>query len=92
MEHNEADPGKGIGLFCGRVRGSHTVRAASLSPLGARPTNGGDMALQLAKMCTKKGEKRVYIPVELFDIANCSQLSGLFADALSNQQIDIHLV
>jgi len=50
------------------------------------------MALQLAKICTKKGEKRVYIPVEPFDTADCSQLSGLSVDALSNQQSGAHFV
>jgi len=44
------------------------------------------MALQLAKMCTKKGKKRVCYPVEPFDTADCSQLSGLFMDALSNRK------
>jgi hypothetical protein len=45
------------------------------------------MALQLARICTKKGEKRVFIPVEPFTLrglfvlapdglADCSQLSG----------------
>jgi len=33
------------------------------------------MALQLAKICTKKGKKRVYIPVKPSDTADCSQLS-----------------
>jgi len=61
------------------------------------------MALQLAKRCTKKGEKRVFHPVEPFALrvlfvlapdrlADYSQLSGLSVDALSNQQTGAHFV